>query len=103
LAAASQIETLFNIVVLRVTEFRQLFNANEVALIPPVLVDLGPTLLKFDIGDSEDRPAKRAVQEQRQLVAIVPEGCVRGISGELHHTDGDVPEQIRDGDFVSVT
>jgi hypothetical protein len=40
---------------------------------------------------------------QRQLVAIVPEGCVRGISGELHHTDGDVPEQIRDGDFVSVT
>jgi hypothetical protein len=53
-SSAAQIETLFNIVVLRVTEFRQLFNANEVALIPPVLVDLGPTLLKFDIA-SRDR------------------------------------------------
>jgi hypothetical protein len=60
-------------------------------------------LLKFDIGDSEDRPAKRAVQEQRQLVAIVPEGCVRAISGELHRADGQGREQGRDGDFVSVT
>jgi hypothetical protein len=58
-SSAAQIETLFNIAILLMTEFRQFFNANEVALIPPLLVDLGPTLLKFDISRDRGRPAKR--------------------------------------------
>jgi len=44
------------------TEFCQFFNANEVALIPPLLVDLGPTLLKFDIDLAyRGRPAKEGL------------------------------------------
>jgi hypothetical protein len=40
------------------------------------------------------------LEDQRQLSC---DSSGRLCSSELHHTDGDGPEQIRDGDFVSVT
>jgi hypothetical protein len=45
--SAAPIETLFNMLNPPSDEFRQLFNSNEIALIPSLLVDLGPTLLNL--------------------------------------------------------